>query len=204
MNDAQPVAQTVDLVGREVAFQGYFRVARYRLRHTLHAGGMGAVLSREVFERGHAAAVLPYDPALDRVVLIRQFRAGAFAAGRPPWIWETVAGMMEPGETAEQVARREAREEAGLAIGELWPIHSYFVSPGGASETCTSFVGRCDAARAGGVHGLPEEGEDILVRAFDWAEARAMLDRGELASATGTIALQWLALHRDEVRAKWR
>ena len=93
--------ETVELVRHEVAFQGYFKVGRYFFRHSLHQGGMSDVISREVFERGQAGAVLPYDPRRDEVVLIRQFRAGAYVAGRHPWIWEIVAGIIEEGETAE-------------------------------------------------------------------------------------------------------
>ena len=97
------------LVRREVAFQGYFKVVRYFFRHTLHKGGMSGVISREVFERGQAGGVLMYDPQRDEVVMIRQFRAGAYAAGHHPWVWEVVAGIIEENETAEQMIRRESR-----------------------------------------------------------------------------------------------
>lgn len=197
-------SERIVAVDRRVAFQGHFRIAEYRFRHSLFGGGASGEIKREVFERGHAAAVLPYDPARDHVVLIRQFRAGAHAAGRHAWVWETVAGIIEDGETGADVARREAREEADLEIGELVAMCDFLVSPGGTSETCAMFCGRVDASAAGGVHGLASEGEDILVRAFDLAEARAMLERGEIASATGVIGLQWLLLHRDELRARWR
>jgi ADP-ribose pyrophosphatase len=191
-------------VEKRTAFKGYFEIGEYRFRHTLFAGGVGPEIRREIFERGHAATVLPYDPARDAVVLIRQFRPGAHVAGRHAWIWEIVAGIIEAGETAEDVARREAREEADLDIPELMPMHSYLSSPGGTSEMVTQFLGRVDSSSAGGVHGLADEGEDILVRAFPLAEARAMLERGEIASASGLAAMQWLLLNRDKVRAEWR
>ena len=162
------------------------------------------MLRREVFERGHAAAVLPYDPVRDEVVLIRQFRAGAYAAGRHPWVWEVVAGILQPGEAPDALARREAVEEANLGITETLLMHDFVVSPGGCSETCVALLGRTDTAGAGGVFGLPEEGENILVKVLPFATARGMLDRGEIDSAIGVIALQWLALHRDEVRRRWR
>jgi len=199
-----PSEETVELVDHVVAFQGYFRVGRYFFRHSLHQGGMSGVISREVFERGHAAAVLPYDPQRDEVVLIRQFRAGSYVAGHHPWNWEAVAGILEEGETAEDVVRREAIEEANLRIGDLIGFHTVVASPGACSETCTFFVGRVDTANAGGVFGLESEGEDILVKVMPFAEARAMLDRGEIGNAAAVIALQWLALHRDEVRERWR
>ena len=196
--------EKAELVRHEVAFHGYFKVIRYFFRHTLHRGGISAVISREVFERGQAGAVLPYDPVRDEVVLIRQFRAGAYVAGRHPWTWEAVAGILEEGESAEALIRREALEEASLPIGELLPIQSVMLTPGACSEACAIFLGRVDASNAGGVFGLASEGEDILVKVMPFAEAYALLERNEIDNAVGVIALQWLALHRDEVRKRWR
>jgi ADP-ribose pyrophosphatase len=191
-------------VERRTAFKGYFEIGEYRFRHTLFAGGVGPEVRREIFERGHAATVLPYDPARDAVVLIRQFRPGAHVAGRHAWIWEIVAGIIDEGETTADVARREAREEADLDILELMPMQTYLSSPGGTSETVTQYLGRVDSSTAGGVHGLADEGEDILVRVFPLAEARAMLERGEIASASGLASMLWLLLNRDKVRETWR
>ena len=196
-------ARDVEILERVEAYRGYFRVDRYRLRHRLHAGGWSGAMDREVFERGHAAAVLPYDPALDSVVFIEQFRIGAFAAGRPPWLLEIVAGIIEDGETAESVVRREAVEEAGCEIHELVPIADYLVSPGGTSETVVIFCGRVDASRVGGIHGKAEEHEDINVVAVPFAEARKRLDEGAVDNAAALIALQWLALNRDRLRRTW-
>lgn len=196
--------EKAELIERTVAFQGYFRIARYLFRHSLYQGGRSGEVKREVFERGQAAAVLPYDPVRDEVVLIRQFRAGTFAAGRHPWDWEIVAGVIEEGETPADVARREAIEEAGVRILDLVPMNSVVLSPGACSETCSSFLGRIDATGVGGIHGLEAENENILVKAMPFAEARALLDRDEVDNAVGVMALQWLALHRDEVRNRWR
>jgi len=196
--------ETVELVDHVVAYQGRFRVGRYQFRHGLYQGGQSAVLRREVFERGHAAAVLPYDPRRDEVVLIRQFRAGSYVAGRHPWTWEIVAGIIEDEETAEGVVRREAVEEASLEIREVIPMHDVIVSPGACSEACTVFLGHADTTNAGGIFGLESEGENILVKVLPFAEVRTMLEHGEIDNAIGVIALQWLALHRDEVRARWR
>jgi ADP-ribose pyrophosphatase len=196
--------EKVDLLERTVVFQGYFRMARYLFRHSLYRGGQSGEFSREVFERGQAAAVLPYDPVRDEVVLIRQFRAGTFAAGRHPWCWEIVAGMIEEGEAAEDVARREAVEEASVQILDLVPLYSLVLSPGACSETCNIYVGRIDATGVGGIHGLQSEHEDILVQAMPFAEARALLARDEIDNSAAVIALQWLALHRGELRNRWR
>ena len=196
--------ETVELVDHVVAYQGRFRVSRYKFRHGLHQGGQSEILNREVFERGHAAAVLPYDPRRDEVVLIRQFRAGPYVAGRHPWTWEIVAGIIEHDEAPEDVARREAVEEASLEIREVIPMHDVILSPGASSEACTIFLGQADTTNAGGVFGLESEGENILVKVLPFSEVRTMLEHGEIDNAIGVIALQWLALHRDEVRARWK
>lgn len=195
--------ETVELVDHVVAFQGYFRVGRYFFRHGLYQGGQSAVLRREVFERGHAAAVLPYDPRRDEVVLIRQFRAGAYVAGRHPWTWEVVAGIIEDGESPEVLVRRESVEEAALEIRDAIAMHDVILSPGACSETCTIFLGHVDTTHAGGVFGLESEGENILVKVLPFAEACTMLEQGEIDNAIAVIGMQWLALHRDEIRKRW-
>ena len=198
-----PANEKAEVVRHEVAYQGYFKVGRYFLRHSLHGGGESDVISREVFERGHAAAILPYDPARDEVVLIRQFRAGSFVAGRHPFTWEAVAGTIEADETAEAMVRREAIEEAGLHVAATLHISSVMLTPGACSESCEIFLGRVDTTNAGGIHGLPSEQEDILVKVLPFSEAYAMVERNEVDNAVAMVALQWLALHRDEVRKRW-
>jgi ADP-ribose pyrophosphatase len=196
--------ETVELVRKETAFQGYFKVVRYFFRHSLHTGGTSDEISREVFERGQAAAVLLYDPLRDEVALIRQFRAGAYAAGHHPFTWELVAGVVEDGETPEKMARREVVEEAGLTVSELELIQNVMLTPGACSEACHVFVGRVDTSMAGGVFGLASEGEDILVKVLSFADAYAMVERNEVDNAVGVIGLQWLALHREDLRKRWR
>ena len=199
-----PANEKVELVERTEVFRGYFRVGCYLFRHSLFNGGQSEVISREVFETGLAAGVLPYDPVRDEVLLIRQFRAGAYAAKRHPWTWELVAGRVESGETTEQMVRREAVEEAGVEIGDVIAIHNILLSPGLLSEACAIYLGRVDTSKAGGVFGVEEEGEDIFVQPMPFAEAMALLDRGGVDNSVTVVALQWLALHRDEVRNRWR
>jgi ADP-ribose pyrophosphatase len=194
----------LDIIERITPYRGYFRIDRYRLRHRLFAGGMSAEITREVFERGHAVMVLPYDPARNKVVLIEQFRIGAFAAGHEPWIIETVAGIIETGEEPEAVARREALEEAGCTISDLWRVGDCMVSPGGTSETITLFVGRADTDGVGGIHGMDDENEDIRVHVVAFAEALHWVETGRIGNASTILLLQWLALHHDEMRERWR
>jgi len=194
----------VELIERKTAWQGHYRMDVYRLRYRLFKGGWSNEIQREVFERGIAAAVVPYDPVRDEVVLIRQFRPGAYAAGMKPWLWEIVAGIIEPGETPLEVIAREAEEEASLKISRPEKICHYLVSPGGTSEVCTLFCARVDAAGAGGVHGLASENEDIEVSAVPFERIVQMLRDDEFNNAKTIIGLQWLALHRERLRRDWR
>jgi len=195
--------QDFQLIEKSTPFQGYFRIDLYRFRHRLFAGGWSGEITREVFERGHAVVVLPYDPERDAVVMIEQFRIGAAAAGVPMWQLECVAGIIDEGETPEAVARREAQEEAGCEILDLIPVYHYLASPGGTSETVRLFCGRIDSRGLGGIHGLPEEHEDIRVEVVPFAEARARLEGGRIGNAPTIIALQWLLLNRDSLRQRW-
>jgi ADP-ribose pyrophosphatase len=194
----------VEIVSHEVLCQGYFRLERYHLRHKLHRGGWSDVLSRELFERGKAAAVLLYDPARDAVVLIQQFRVGALAAGHDPWLTELVAGVIDDGEKGERTVGREAVEEANVTVSDLVPISTHLTSPGGCSETVEIFCGRCDSSKAGGVHGLRAEQEDIRVLVVPAAEAFAMRRRHqEIFDSSTLLALLWLELERENLRRRW-
>lgn len=193
----------VEVVEREACFRGFYQLDRLHLRHRLFAGGMGKLINRELFVRHDAVCVLPYDPQRDCVVLIEQFRVGALDKSVNPWLIELVAGLIDKDEQPEEVARREAVEEAGLELAELWPLTQYYPSPGGSDERVHLYVGRCDSRGAGGVHGLEEEGEDIRVLVWSLDEALVALDDGRIDNAASIIALQWLALNRDKVRERW-
>lgn len=192
----------VQLIEKVTVFQGYFRVDRYRLRHRLFQGGWSAVIQREVFERGHAVAVLPFDAVANKVVLIDQFRAGAYAHGGQPWQIEIIAGIIGEGEDEQQVVCREAIEEAGcIFTREPVRICQYYMSPGATSEHMSVYVGATDSSALGGVYGLSEENEDIRVLVVDLDDALQMLEEGRISNSPTIIALQWLALHRKELTA---
>ena len=193
----------VEIFEKTICFEGFFRLERYRLRHRFFNGDWSPQLVRELFERGHAAAVLPYDPVRDEIILIEQFRVGALSAKDGPWLLEIVAGMIESSETAEQVAKRESVEEAGCIITDLIPLYHYFVSPGGTTERLALFCGRVDATNAGGIHGAVEENEDIKVHVIPLNSALTLLTTGKINSASAIIALQWVILNREQVRARW-
>jgi ADP-ribose pyrophosphatase len=193
----------VEILEREACFRGFYRLDRLHLRHRQFSGEMGPRLSRELFVRHDAVCVLPYDPQRDSVVLIEQFRVGALEKSANPWLLELVAGLIEQDEQPEQVAHREASEEAGLSLGALWPITQYYPSPGGSDERVHLFIGRCDSEGVGGVHGLAEEGEDIRVHVWPLEDALDAVKDGRIDNAASIIALQWLALNRAEIRGLW-
>ncbi len=197
------VPRAVEIVERANCFQGFYKLDKVRLRHELFAGGLGREISRELFVRHDAVCVLPYDAQRDEVVLIEQFRVGALGKTENPWLIELVAGLIDKDEQPEEVAHREAQEEAGLTFSALWPMTRYFPSPGGSDEFVHLFLGRCSSEGAGGLHGLEEEGEDIRVKVWAFEDALQAVRDGRIANAASIIALQWLALNRGEVRGLW-
>jgi ADP-ribose pyrophosphatase len=194
------------VLDKSIGYNGFFKLMRYTVKHTLFAGGWSADMPREVLERGHAVAVLPYDPVRDEVVLVEQFRAGAISVAKTPdeaWLLEVVAGIIEVGEQPLEVVHRETREEAGCEISDLIPLYHFFGSPGGAAETTQLFCGRVDSSQIGGVYGIAEEHEDIQVHVVSFAESQRLLAEGKIRAAPAVIALQWLALNRESLRQHW-
>ena len=193
--------QDVELLSTQTVYDGFFKMVKYRLRHKLFAGGWSGEFERELFERGHAAAVLPYDPILDNVVLIEQFRVGAMAANCQPWQLEIVAGMLDhDNESPEQVVRREATEESGLVLGKTEKISRYLSSSGGCSEVLDIFIGVVDSRLAQGIHGVESEHEDIRVHVVSRKQAYQWLESGKIENAATIIALQWLQLHYQRLQ----
>ena len=200
----------VEVLEKQPGYAGYFRIDRYRLRHRLYAGGWGPPFERELFERGHAVSVVLYDPDRDLLVLIEQFRIGAFVAGREsrlsddlsPWLIEIVAGIIDEGETAEQVARREAIEEAGCEIIGLERIGVIFTSPGASSETVEFYLGLTRAPEAGGIHGLDDEHEDIRVLVASPEEVYAWIDQGRIVNGPALVGLQWFRVNQRRLRGR--
>ena len=201
-DDAQSKCRRVEVLEQDRLLDGFFKIDRARLRHERYDGSMSRTLTRLVFERGDSAAVLPYDPVRGTVVLVEQFRYPAYVRGGPGWLWEMIAGVQDGGRTPEAVARAEAWEEAGYRLGTLERIATVYPSPGGSSERMHLYLAPVtEAARQAPGGGLPEDGEDILVREFTVAEAQAMVADGRIVDAKTVLALQYLALHWERLRA---
>ena len=184
---------------KETLFQGFFRITRTVVTHRLFGGGWSAPLKRELFQRGDAVGVLLYDPNNHLIGLVEQFRIGAQRDRFGPWQYEVVAGMIDAGQTAFEVALRECREEAGLAVQELVPICDYLVSAGGTDEKMHLYCGLVDLQDRAGIFGLDTEGEDILLQVWTYDEVMQAQSEGLLNSAAVTIALLWLQLNSQKV-----
>ncbi|EFO44021.1 ADP-ribose pyrophosphatase, partial [Vibrio parahaemolyticus AQ4037] len=195
-------SRDVEIISKESVFEGFFKMVKYRFKHKLFAGGWSDVVEREMFERGHAAAMLPYDPKTDQVVIIEQIRIGALEHEHP-WQLEIVAGMIDRDESAEEVIRREAEEEAGITVGRVASVTSYYPSSGGCSEKLDVFVGEVDASKAHGIHGLDYEDEDIRVHVLSREQAYQWVKDGIFENGASIIALQWLQLNHQELRSQW-
>ena len=196
----------VEIVEKRTLFQGFFSVDQYSYRHKLYQGGWSRLINREVFERGNAVGVLLYDPAVDSFVLIEQCRAGALVSSDTipkkhvsPWLMEIVAGMVEPGETPDDVALREANEEAGGLIKKLIPMCEYWVSPGGSSEFVWLYLGIVDCSTVDAYGGLESEQEDIRVEVVDREQLLHLLQQGSINNAMALIAVQWFLLNEKEL-----
>ncbi|GMM89310.1 ADP-ribose diphosphatase [Vibrio fortis] len=195
--------QDVEIVSKETLFRGFFKMVKYTFRHKLFEGGWSKPIEREMFERGYAAALLPYDPIRDEVVIVEQIRVGALEHENP-WQYEIVAGIIDTDESPEQVARREAVEEAGVEVTHVLPITSYYPSSGGCSEKLDVMVGCVDATTAKGVHGLDYEGEDIRVQVMSREQAYQLVQQGVFENGATIIALQWLQLNYLDLQSKWK
>lgn len=197
----------VTVVQRTPGYRGFFAIDTLVLKHRLYAGGWSKPFTRELFLREATAGVLLYDPDLDAVVLVEQFRVGALLNAQglaaSPWLLEIVAGILEPDEEPELLARREALEEAGCEINELVHISDYYNSPGGSNEHISLYCGRVDASAAGGLHGLAEENEDIRAYVVPFAVAWQALQDGRMNNAMAIIAMQWLYINRGQLRERW-
>lgn len=192
-----------DIISTEVCYKGFLRLEKLSLRHRLFAGGWSDAVQRELLVKEAAVGILLYDPRRDEVVLVRQFRVGAMSTCDSPWLLELVAGMVEPGEDTRQVAIRESQEEANCLPVNLIKICTYLNSPGTSNEELTLYCGQIDARHAGGLHGCPEENEDIEVVVLPLSDVIQGVIDGNINNAMSIIAIQWLQLNKASVQKAW-
>ena len=194
----------VDIINREISYSSFLRVDKLQLRHKLFGDGLSDVIHRELLVRVSVVGVLLYDPDRDEVVLVRQFRVGGLNEKSSPWMLELIAGMVDKDEALEAGAIRESAEEADCKVIEIARICDYFNSPGVSDEKVTLFCGKVDAKNAGGIFGLASEHEDIEVVVMASDDAFKAVDSGAINNAMSIIALQWLALNKQELLRNWQ
>ncbi|MFM2349041.1 MAG: hypothetical protein RIR04_7 [Pseudomonadota bacterium] len=197
------LAQDVRLDAQRQPYAFFFSVEEYDLAFRRFDASLSRPVTRAAFLSGDAVTVLPYDPVRDRVLVIEQFRAGPYARGdSQPWQLEAIAGRIDPGETAEAAARREAEEEAGLTLGALISVANYYPSPGICAEFLYSYLAVTDLPDdAAGVFGLHSEAEDIRGHLLSFDQLMAMVESGEVGNAPLVMTAFWLDKHRDRLRA---
>jgi ADP-ribose pyrophosphatase len=195
-------ADDVEVQREEILFDGFWTLKRLTLRHRRYAGGWSEPMTREVHCRGEAVGVLLYDPDMDAVGLVEQFRVGPWAKGDAhPWLLELVAGLREEGEDPEGVAVRETREEAGCEVRSLRHIASYYSSPGGCDEYFHLYCASVSLADVGLLHGEAHEHEDIRLHVVPVSHLPALIAAGRCNNAHSLLALQWFEAKRAELRA---
>ncbi|MDO4697949.1 MAG: ADP-ribose diphosphatase [Pasteurellaceae bacterium] len=194
----------LDIVREETLYQGHFQLKKMVFRHKMFSGQMSGEVVRELLIKGAAAAVIAYDPVRDSVVLVEQVRIGAYDpnSSHSPWLVELIAGMVDEGESPEEVAIRESQEEAGLAVSNLEHAVSVWDSPGGAVERLHLFLGLVDSSKVGGVYGLAEENEDILVHVVSREQAYQWVEEGKIDNVIAVVGLQWLQLNYHKYSQK--
>ncbi|MGR3794429.1 NUDIX domain-containing protein [Vannielia sp. SX4] len=182
----------------------FFAVEELELSHVRFDGGESGPIQRAAFVSADAATVLPYDPKRDRVMLVEQMRPGPLARGdAQPWVLEPIAGRVDPGESPEECAHREAMEEAGLVLERLIPTGGYYPSPGAKTEYLYGFIGLADLHDdAAGLGGVAGEGEDIRAHVVSFDAAMALLESGEINVGTTVASLLHLAARRDGLRGQ--
>jgi len=203
-----PAYPGLTVESEETVWNGRFPLQRVHFRNRRFDGSFSATRVWELWRRGRAGAVLPYDPVRDCVVLIDQFRLPAAAAGLEPVMVEVPAGLCSPGEAPEATLRRESEEEAGLSIQRVQPIGVFLLSPGGCDERVSLYAGEvqapaADASGLASYAGLASEHEDIRVRVWPAAKAIETALAGEMPNVVTAVALLWLSARRAWLRGLW-
>jgi nudix-type nucleoside diphosphatase (YffH/AdpP family) len=155
--------------------------------------------TREIYDNGNSAVVLPYDATRKTVLLTRQLRLPIYLQDGSERSIEACAGKLD-GESAERRIIEEIEEELGYRVAKADRLFELYASPAAITEKITYFTcsySPSDKVSDGG--GLPDEGEDIEVIEATLSEAAAMVADGTIVDAKTVILIQCL---KERVRAQ--
>ncbi|APH54265.1 ADP-ribose pyrophosphatase [Granulibacter bethesdensis] len=203
-----PSHADIKIKSRHIAWKGRYAVELISFRNRRFDGAWSGLQRWEIWRRGKASAVLPYDPASDTVILIEQIRIAALAAGLEPVMTEIPAGMRDSGEDPAETAHRECLEETGLTLKRLIHAGNYLLTPGGSDETLSLYIGEANSPALyhgdyAGTGGLRAENEDIRIRVVPARQAIEAAIAGQFSNVVTTVALLWLAAQRDRIKRDW-
>ena len=201
--DTPPPHEGVRLLETKVISDSFGQVRRHQLQFKKFDGRWSPEIGRDVYVTGNAAIVLPYDPIADTVLLVKQFRMGPWSNGDEPWIYECVAGRIEPGHTAKETAYKEFREEAGLDLKDLIEIPGFYTTPGTMEEYMHAYCAHADLPPQGGIHGVANEQEDIQTLILSATEAIDWAFTGRVKAGPTALCLYWFAVKREGIRRQW-
>lgn len=189
---ASAKSRKVEIERRSRLLDDFFKVDEALIRYERFDGQMSPTVRRLNFERGDSVAIVMFNPAKGKLLLVNQFRYPSYEKG-PGWMTETIAGMIDSDETAEESARREVEEEMGYQLSRLEHISTFYVSPGGSSERIVLYyaeVAAADKNEKGG--GLSSESEDIITLELSLEDAVQQIQNGQITDAKTIIGIWWL------------
>jgi nudix-type nucleoside diphosphatase (YffH/AdpP family) len=191
------------VVARKPIYEGWSRFEIVTVEAP-DSNGEVRQIEREVIDHGDASAVLVIDRDRDVAIMVRQWRAPLLLGGGEPALLEACAGLIDPGESAEEAARREAEEEIGLRIGEMRSLGSIFPSAGTLTERIHLFVAEVSAGDriANGGGGNLHENEDIETVEAPLGILFEMARRGEIEDAKTLAIVQKLLIEALDSRPR--
>tara|TARA_B100000989_G_scaffold273201_1_gene231178 strand:+ start:784 stop:1365 length:582 start_codon:yes stop_codon:yes gene_type:complete len=183
------------ILNKKNIHNGFFKMNEVTLKYKKYDGTWSNEIKRELFGGAQVSAVLPYDPKNKKIVLIQQFRPGTISKDNNNYLDEVVAGIIDPGESAEEAAKRECLEETGCKINKLSQIQGYYPAPGSSESFFSLFLGEVEAPDKETIRGLENENEDIFVKSYSFMDVRNKMENKEILNGLTLIALQWFFLN---------
>lgn len=188
------------ILSKKLQYDGFVQIYAYDLK----VGSLEPTqnperrIQREVIHCSDAVSVLIFAPEIDSFVLCREFRVGVFLnqAQDDPYILQAVAGMVDKDKKPEEIALMEIKEEAGLEAGELTHIATAYTSPGRMTEKTYCYYTEVKGIPQNGLHGLPEEHEEIATCVLKREAVYKMMDELKIRDSMTLLALNWFRANK--------